>query len=242
MTKLLTVQRRFARHLHEKSDQKILQEILGSSVEALARLSIYRNNVYGGFESALSSVFPVTKKILGEEKFEELLKKYYQNFPSESGDLNKFGDNFSKFLKGHKPLYLEDLSQLELLHHQAHFIAGKVEKFDVANFKKLSADRFSNLTFSLNSSCFLLTSKFAVFSIWQKKCPVKNFAKPELALIRADNIFKLSEEEFLFLSLIQKRQKLYKIYQTLCKKSKKPVDIGALINRFISNGTIVNYA
>ncbi|MBP7709790.1 MAG: putative DNA-binding domain-containing protein [Rickettsiales bacterium] len=242
MTKLLTIQRNFSKHLEKKSDQKILQEISGSSVEALARLNIYRNNVYGGFESVLSSIFPVTKNILGEEKFAELLKKYCQKFPSKTGDLNKFGDNFAKFLKGHKPLYLKDLAQLELLHHQAYFIAKNTKEFDVRKFQKLPVDHFFNLVFLLDSSRFLFNSKFAVFSIWQKKREIKNLAKAELALVCADNIFKLSEEEFLFLSLIQKQKKLYEIYQILCKKTKKPVDIGALINRFISNGTIINYA
>lgn len=242
MTRLLTIQRQFANHLHKKSDQEILQEIAHSKTEALARLNIYRSNVYGGFDSVLSSIFSVTKNIVGEKKFAKLLKNYCQKFPSYSGDLNKFGDHFSIFLENAKPLYLQDLAQLELLHHQAFFIKKSEQKFDVKKFKKLSKESFSNLIFSLDSSCFLFSSKFAVFSIWQKNAKIRNFAKPQLALIRADDILKLSEEEFLFLSLILKKKNLYQIYQALCKKSKNPIDIGALLNRFISNGTIINYA
>jgi hypothetical protein len=242
MTKLITIQRRFSGHLKKKSDQKILQEISGSQVEALARLNIYRSNVFGGLESVLSSTFPATKNVLGAEKFENLFKKYCQKFPSKSGDITKFSDKFVKFLNCCEPLYLKDLARLEFLHHQAYFLAKNVEKFDVKKFQKLPSDYFFNLIFSLNSSCFLFRSEFAVFSIWQKKRAIKNFEKPELALICASNILKLSEEEFLFLSLIKKQKKLYKIYQILCKKTKKSVDIGALINRFISNGTITSYA
>ena len=76
MAKLLDLQQQFAAHLHKRSDRKILQEISHSALEALARLNVYRNNVYGGFELVLSSNFPVTKKILGAENFEKILKKY----------------------------------------------------------------------------------------------------------------------------------------------------------------------
>lgn len=242
MSKLPNIQRQFANHLHKKSDQNILPKISGSRSEALARLNIYRNNVYGCFESVLSSNFPVTKKILGAKKFDELLKKYCQKFPSKSGDLNEFGNDFPKLLSRLKPAYLKDLARLELLHHQAYFIADNTKRFDVEKFRKLSTDKFSDLIFSLNPACFLLTSKFAIYSIWQKNRTIKNYAQPEFVMIRAGFVLKLSESEFLFLSLIQHQKKLYEIYKTLCKKNKKPVDIGKLVNRFISNGTITNYA
>ncbi len=242
MTKLLNLQRQFADHLHKKSDTRVLQEISGSKLGAVARLNIYRNNVYGGFESVLSSNFSVTKEILGTEKFERLLTKYCQKFPSRSGDLNEFGGDFPKFISHAKPLYLKDLARLELLHHQAYFVEKTNKKFDLKKFQKLPAENFTNLIFSLDPACFLFASKFAVFSIWQKKRAIKNFTKPEFMLVRADNIFKLSEEEFLFLSLIQKQKKLYEIYTTLCKKTGKESDIGKLVRHFISNGTITNYA
>ncbi len=104
MSKLLRLQQDFASHIYKKSDKKILREISHSSVEAQARLNIYRNNILGNFESILSEIFCVTKKILGEKKFGELAKKYCQKFPSKSGDLNEFGRDFPKFLKPVEPL------------------------------------------------------------------------------------------------------------------------------------------
>ncbi len=169
MTKLLNLQRQFAGHLHKKSDSGVLQEISGSKIGALARLNIYRNNVCGGFESVLSSNFSVTKEILGAEKFEQLLIKYCKKFPSKSGDLNEFGTDFPKFISRAKPSYLKDLARLELLHHQAYFVEKTNKKFDLKTFQKLPVENFINLIFSLDPTCFLLASKFAIFSIWQKK-------------------------------------------------------------------------
>jgi hypothetical protein len=240
--KLLSLQRDFAKHLQTNSNQNILQEVSYSKTEALARLNIYRNNVYGGFESVLSSIFPVTKNILGEEKFNSLLKKYCEKFPSKSGDLNKFGDNFPKFLNRQKPSFLKDLSQVELLHHQAYFVAKCDAKLDIKKLQELPKEKFYNLTFSLNNSCTLFTSKFAVFSIWKKNSSIKEYQKTQHLLIRSDDILLLKEVEFAFLSLISKQQELFDIYAKLCKDFNKSVDVGALLQKFISNETIVNYA
>lgn len=242
MKNLLQLQRNFASHIFDKKNLAVTKNIDYSNLEALERLHVYRNNVLGNFEVVLSGIFPITKKILGEKKFEQLLHKYCDKFPSSSGNLDDFGLEFPQFIKSYKPLYLKDLAQLELLLHHSYFTPKITEKFDVKNFKKLSAEKFSNLTFSLHPHCFLFTSKFRVFSIWQKEKEIKNSVKPEFALVLENQILQISEEEFLFLSLIQKKKKLFEIYKNLCQKTKKEVDIGKLINRFISNGIIINYA
>ncbi len=236
---LKDLQKNFANHIFTKADKKILSQVFHSENEALERLNIYRNNILGNFESVLNSIFPITKKILGAEKFEELSQKYYRKFPSKSGDLNEYGKNFFKILKSCKPLYLKDLSQLELLHHQAFFVK-KTKEFDLKSFKKILPENLENLIFILNPATSLLASKFAIFSIWRSEKKIKNYAKSQSILICADKILKLNEEEFLFLTEIKKRKKLYEIYKTLCKKNKK-TNIGKLINQFITNGVITDW-
>jgi len=242
MTDLAKIQQNFAKHIYKKSDKKILNETIHSDIEALERLNIYRNNVLGNFESILSSIFIVTKKIIGDKKFDELTQKFCQKFPSKSGDLNEFGTEFPQFIKSCEPKYLKDLAQLELFYHQSYFAAKPKKEFDLDKFKKIKAEDFSKIIFTLNPSCILLASKFAIFSIWQKEQKIKNFAKPEFTAIHSNKILSLSAEEFLFLSLILQKKPLYKIYESLCKKSKKEIDIGALINRFIADGTIIKFA
>lgn len=246
MADLLQIQRQFSHHIFNKFDEKILEEISCQKEEALSRLNIYRNNVLGNFESVLSSIFPVTKKILGKENFELLVGKYCKKFPSKSGDLNEFGKEFPELLTRCQTTYLKDLARLELFYHQSYFAAKAKEKFDVAKIKNLPAEEFYNLIFTIDPSCVLLASKFAVFSIWKSEKKIKNYAKPQSVLICSDKILKLSEEEFLFLALIQKQKKLFEIYKTLRKKTKKEVarkeiDIGKFINRFVSSGAIIGW-
>lgn len=241
MTKLLHLQQKFARHIFIKSDRKILDQINHSDVEALSRLDIYRNNVLGNFESILSDIFRITKKIVGEKEFSKLIKKYCLKFPSKSGDLNEFGIEFPNFIKSSKPSYLKDLARLELLYHQSYFTAQITKELDVKKFQKLPEEKFFDLIFTLNPSTILFSSKFKIFSIWQKEKNLKNIANEEFALIFNGKIFQLKKEEFLFLSLITKKNNLYKIYQKLCRETKKKINIGTLINKFVSSGVIIDF-
>jgi hypothetical protein len=242
MKELLKLQKDFYSHLFDKKKSKIIDNFSHSKLESLARLDIYRNNVFGNFNSVLESIFPVSKKILGEKKFRELLEKYCLKFPSKSGNLDEFGLEFPLFLKSYKSLYLKDLAQLELLLHHSFFSKKIINKFDIKKFQKLPQEKFFDLTFFIHPNCKLFSSKFSIFSIWKKEQEVKNLKEAEFVLIFEKNILKISEEEFLFLSLIQKQKKLYEIYKKLYQKNQKEVDIGKFIQRFIANGIIIKYA
>ncbi len=241
MSDLLKIQQEFARHIFKKSDKEILKNLPYSELESLERLDIYRNNVLGNFESILSSIYVVSKKIIGAKKFDDLQKKFCQKFPSKSGNLNDFGAEFPQFIKKLEPLFLKDLAQLELFYHQSYFAKKSYEKIELKKLKKISAEQFSKIIFALDQSCVFFASKFAIFSIWQKEKKIKNFTKPELVLIHDGHVLLLNEEEFSFLMLIKKQKPLYQIYQLLRKKFKRDLDIGALINHFISNGIITKF-
>ena len=241
MSDLLKLQQDFCRHIYKKSDRKILKQTIYSESEALERLNIYRNNILGNFVSVLSSTFPITKKIVGDQKFDQLVQKFCQKFYSKSGDLNEFGTEFPQFLKSYEPKYLKDLAQLELFYHQSYFAKKSEEKLDLKKFKKLQPENFYKVKFTLNCGSVLFSSKFAIISIWQKERKVRNFLEAQFAVIHSNKVFSISETEFLFLSLILKKKPLFKIYEEICKKIKKDVDIGAMINRFIGDGTIVKF-
>jgi hypothetical protein len=181
------LQQNFSDHIFNRRKVSILSSFSYSSQEALARLNIYRNNVFGNFSSVLSSIFEVTKKKLGEKKFDELVEKYCVKFSSKSGNLDDYGSEFPQFLKKIKPAFLSDLARLEWLYHQS-YLSAEAGNFDVEKFKKIIPENFQNLCFELHPSCFLLRSKFAIFSLWKngiednlKKKVVVN--RPEFVLV-----------------------------------------------------------
>jgi hypothetical protein len=242
MKNILELQQSFNDHIFDKSKKKILSVLPYNSSEALERLQIYRNNVLGNVREVLSSIYPVIKKILGEKKFKKLAHEYAKKFPSKSGNLDDFGKKLPQFVSRMKPAYLKELAQFELLVHETYFVRAIEEKFDLEKFKKIPQEKFPNLVFFLDPSCVFFTSKFAIFSIWKKEKNLKDFLKKESAVIFSGGAEGLNDVELQFLSLVKKKKKFYEIYETLCKKFKKEIDVGKIMNRFIENGVIVDYA
>jgi hypothetical protein len=251
MTKIAILQENFKKHLYQKSQEEILQELPYESAEALARLNIYRRNVFGNFNSVLQSIYEVVAKVLGEKYFAQICKIYLEKNFSKSGNLDDFGLNFPKFLQEnlslHKLTYLPDLARLDLAFHQAHF-AKISEIFPLQKFQKLSEENYFNLQFKLHPSIQILKSNYAIFSIWknanenlQKKVKAE---RPEFVMVERVfeivNIYKISELEFLFLQNISKNC-LFETYQKIVKITGEEFDIGALLNKFVGNGVIVNF-
>lgn len=252
MKEILALQKDFKNHLYQKNHEKIIATLPYSKQEALARLNIYRNNVFGNFNGVLQSIYEVVEKLVGKEYFAQICALYHQKYFSKSGNLDNYGNDFAKFLKeektNHKIAFLPDLARLELCYHKSYF-ADIAPQFPLEKFQKLSQKKFFNLQFQLHPSCFLLTSKFAVFSIWKSNIEKKSSkkidaAQPEFAMVeRAStrvNIHKISQEEFLFLKNISKKT-LFKTYEEIVKITGVEFDIGALVNKFITNGIIINF-
>ena len=239
---LLKTQRDFFSHLHDEKNLEITKLTSYSKVEALSRMNIYRNNVFGNFNSVLSAIYRVIEKILGEEEFAKLAKKYRGKYNSSSGNLDEYGQFFLQLFA--KTNYLHDLAKLELAHYHNYFAADVKKEFNLEKFKKISPEKFSQLSFKLHPTCILLASKFSIHTIWLKEKKPRNLDKPEFVAVGkfgGGSVKNLSEAEFLFLSLIAKEKKLYEIYKKIVKKTGKEFDIGAMLNRFISEKVIVDF-
>lgn len=252
MKEILALQQNFKNHLYQKKDEKIIATLPYSKQESLARLNIYRNNVFGNFNGVLQSIYEVVEKLVGEIYFAQICDSYHQKYFSKSGNLDNYGDDFAKFLKeekaNHKLVFLPDLARLELLYHKSYF-ADIAAQFPLEKFQKLSQKKFFNLQFQLHPSCFLMASKFAIFSIWKSNVEKKsnkkiNAAQPEFVVVERVlnrvNIHKISQEEFLFLKNISKKT-LFETYEKIVKITGAEFDIGALVNKFITNGIIINF-
>lgn len=252
MSRILALQENFKKHLYHKSSQEILKDLPYEARESLARLNIYRNNVFGNFNSVLQSIYEMVERILGEKYFAQICKIYLEKNFSNSGNLDDFGLNFPQFLqknlKLHKLAYLADLAKLELAYHQA-FFAKIAKKFPLVKFKKLTQENYFNLKFKLHPSIKILKSDYAIFSIWKNLN--ENQTKKKINAKRSEfvvverifevvNIHKIDEVEYLFLQNISKNT-LFETYKKIVNLKGKEFDIGALVNKFIADGTIINF-
>ena len=106
-------------------------------------LRIYGNNVYGALIKALAAAHPACLRVLGEQCFNSIARRYCEQNPSERPDLNQYGATFAGFIEEwtgtHTQFaeyhYLGDLARLEWLCHTAYYAADN-PPFD---FRKLAA-------------------------------------------------------------------------------------------------------
>jgi uncharacterized protein len=141
----------------------------GKPQTTLARLAVYRGNVYANYGKALAGAYPIVRKIVGEEFFDAMAREYSRASPSRSGDLNRYGEGLADFVAGFphtKDLpYLPDVARLEWLVHRAHFTQDS-PPFDPSPLHSLHAERFADLRPRLSAACALLRSPWPLGRIW----------------------------------------------------------------------------
>ena len=131
-----------------------------------AGMAVYRGNVFGNWAQALAGAYPIVRKIVGEEFFEALARKYAHAHPSVSGDLNEYGAHLAEFVAGFPHTqdlpYLPDVARMEWLAHRAYYAADP-RAFDLEAFNT----RFPEaVRLALAPACALVTSQWPLARIW----------------------------------------------------------------------------
>jgi hypothetical protein len=133
-----------------------------------ARFAVYRNNVLSSLTDALADSFPVVQELVGEEFFRAMARVFIQSQPPSSPLLVQYGEQFPAFIEGFEPAsqvpYLADVARLEAL---------RVRAYHAADAEPLSHDQLAaglsnpaHLVLGLHPSLHLLSSAFAVRSLW----------------------------------------------------------------------------
>jgi uncharacterized protein len=129
-------------------------------------MAVYRANVFGNWAQALSSAYPIVRKVVGEQFFQHLAREYAHAQPSVSGDLNEYGERLAEFLAGFDHTqdlpYLPDVARMEWLAHRAYYAADG----NAIDFKKLHGPSPENLRLALAPACALLASPWPLARIW----------------------------------------------------------------------------
>jgi hypothetical protein len=151
-------------------DEQALPLIADDEPQARRRLAIYRANIAANATGALAAIFPIVRKLVGEEFFAGLAQAYCAAYPSASGDLNELGEHLADFLPAFAPAqslpYLPDVARLEWLAHQAHYAADHAP-LDVTTLAGLTEDDYARLAVTLHPAVALLSSAYPLFRIWE---------------------------------------------------------------------------
>lgn len=148
--------------------------IVAGSLDAEARLVVYRNNVLGNYRHALAATYPVVRRLIGAPFFDAAIESFVRAYPSTHGDVNRYGAAVSRFLVTYPPArafaYLPDVARLEWAIDQAN-IAGEAPAFDLDALARVPLEAMGELRFSLHPSAQILRSPHPIFRIWQVNRP-----------------------------------------------------------------------
>ncbi len=193
----------------------------GDAQQVQQRFALYRGNLTGNWDKTLAAAYPVLRALVGDEFFAALARAYGKKYPSQDGDLNRFGANFHTFLEHFEHVadypYFPDMARLEWALHRAHYADGAaaISPHDLA---ALAPDQIDHARLSLNPVCRLIESPWDVVALWQAHQPGHDMTLPEdtkrasHAIIvrphwRAD-ILPLSTAAFALLASLQRGETL----------------------------------
>ncbi len=147
---------------------KLINDSAGLS--AAGHLRIYRGAILGTLTRALGNIYPVCKRLLGDQFFDGMARIHARNTPSQSADLANYGGEFGDFIASFEPAatlpYLADVARLEWHWHRA-FHAADEAAMDLAALNNVPLADTGRIAFRLPASARLLDSNFPVQKIWQ---------------------------------------------------------------------------
>jgi uncharacterized protein (UPF0276 family) len=181
-TDLARSQALFCAALFDREEEEHALPLFKGEVRlAEQRFALYRGNLTANWSKALASAYPVLKALVGDEFFDALARAYGKAHPSQSGDLNAFGDRFADFLEGFSHVadypYFPDMARLEWSVHRAHY-ADDAPSVDMARWAELTPEQLDRAHLRFHPACALIASRWAVADIWHAHQPGAELALP----------------------------------------------------------------
>lgn len=168
MLPLRELQRRFARGLHEPQAAEL--PLRANGLSGARRLQVYRHNTLSALQDALQCVYPVTRRLVGDEFFVAAAGAYIAANPSHSGNIQDYGGAFPVFLNGYPPAvslpYLGDVAALEWRRQQTA-VAPPHVPMDLAALAAVPVELQPELHFHHQPAARALCSRFPILSIWE---------------------------------------------------------------------------
>ncbi len=135
------------------------------------RFAVYRNNIVVAWVDALADQFPVTAELVGDAFFRAMARVFVQQHPPRSRLIAFVGTPFADFIASFPPAqsvpYLADVARLEMSRIRAcHAADTSVLSADAIGSALSAPEQLARATFVLHPSVHVLSSPFAIFSLW----------------------------------------------------------------------------
>lgn len=183
------------------------------------RIAIYQDSLKGNLIACLKAAYPVCLRLVGEEYFVALAKRYINTHHHQQPSLACYGDKFSDFLRHFEPVhrilpYLSEVARLEWAYHLA-FDSPEYKVLESEALSQLSEEQHGQVVFMLPPASTLIYSDFPIYAIWeinQPECEIQTeidlqSGSDRLFIFRHDwliHIHCLNSNEFEMLTHIQR--------------------------------------
>jgi len=169
------LQQHFSESLFDPENHQVLDFIRGESASVKnLRMDIYRNNMFYSLRSALADLYPVVKKLTGDNYFNATASVYLHQNPPERAAMVYLGHTFPDFLKQfehtQKLGWLIDVARLELAWHQSYHAQDNVP-LTATELASIPISQLAQTRLALHPSVRLLQSEFPVSRIWAANQP-----------------------------------------------------------------------
>ncbi|MBY0579012.1 MAG: DNA-binding domain-containing protein [Burkholderiales bacterium] len=147
-------------------------QVICPNYSAESAVGVYRNNYRGNLRGALAIAYPVIQKIVGQNFFAMMAKKFIENHPSHSGNLHRYGAAFGDFICALEPglPYLADVARLEWACHLAYY-AQDADPLDLARLAQVVPEQYESLRLPVHPSCGIVKSRYPITAIWHAHQP-----------------------------------------------------------------------
>jgi hypothetical protein len=254
MPSLRELQSAFAQAMFRSPGALLLEAVAGDErLDARQRLAIYQNNVFGNYRSALGDVYPVVRRLVGEDFFRHAADAFATEERSTSGDLHDFGEAFAVFLARYRAardlVYLADVAHLEWAVHRV-FHAAEALALPIDALATVSPERLPDLRFSLSPAVRLVASRYPVVRIWEVNQPefdgdqtVNLDQGGDWALVarrsHAVEVQRLRCDEFTMLAALDSGQRLAQAFGE-ATAADADFDLEAFLLRHVPAGTLAS--
>jgi hypothetical protein len=136
------------------------------------RLDVYANAYFYRLLESLAADYKTVHRVLGEEKFHDLVAHYLMRYPSHSPNIGDLGEAFPEFIKGY-PLseqfpFLHELATLERAIMECLF-THHLPALDVSSFQTKSEEEWAAARFVLDPAVRLMSVQWPVDTLWKSR-------------------------------------------------------------------------
>ncbi|GJL81974.1 MAG: DUF2063 domain-containing protein [marine bacterium B5-7] len=174
MQTLREFQQSFRRALFDPTSTSpaLRDQIVTHGLPAERRLNVYRNNMIASLTESLKATYPAVVKIVGDDFFKMLARRYIESSPSTCGDLHTFGDNFDKLVDSLPETrslpYLADIARLEWGYHIVfHAVEDNPITLDALAEADIEPDQYDSIRFHFHPASMAISSRYPITNIWR---------------------------------------------------------------------------